>query len=142
MPNDEDAAGRRAAADAGAEAPTTHLDELDGGTQVLSLLKPVVLCMIIVVWLIDGIGATNVRGGFSSVMVYQEKSSDTVAVKAGGVALNSLALVALLAVVTTLLVVLYKFRCKLIIYGWLLFSVGAMPYMANANATSCAMSAS
>mmetsp|Transcript_46537 Transcript_46537/g.150075 ORF Transcript_46537/g.150075 Transcript_46537/m.150075 type:complete len:299 (-) Transcript_46537:262-1158(-) len=80
--------------------------------------------MAIVVYLLKTVDAAEQpASGFSEIMVYQEHSSDDAATIAGGVALNALAMVALLFVVTSGLVLLYRFSCYAAIYGFLLFSV-------------------
>ena len=66
---------------------------------------------------------TQVESGFSELMVYHEEEKDSVGTKAGGVLLNSLAMVAMLAVVTSLMLLMYKMRCYKLMYGWLLLSV-------------------
>ena len=48
--------------------------------------------------------------------------------QAGGVLLNALAMVAMLAGVTTLMMLLYRWRCYKLMYGWLLFSVASLLY--------------
>ncbi|KAL3896513.1 MAG: hypothetical protein SGPRY_013255, partial [Prymnesium sp.] len=53
------------------------------------------------------------------------RSNDSIGAIASGVLLNSLAVVGLLFCVTTLLLVLYKMRCYILIYGWLFLSVGS-----------------
>lgn len=76
--------------------------ELDPAAQVASLLAPVCATMAIVVYLLKTVDAAEQpASGFSEIMVYQEHSSDDAATIAGGVALNALAMVALLFVVTS-----------------------------------------
>jgi len=101
--------------------------DIDPGKQVMSLLKPVSLTMVLVVYLVGALGNPDeLQGGFSELMVYQEQEADSVGTKAGGVLLNALAMVALLFVVTTLMLLLYKYRCYKVMYGWLLFSVASL----------------
>ena len=76
--------------------------ELDPAAQVASLLAPVCATMAIVVYLLKTVDAAEQpASGFSEIMVYQEHSSDDAATIAGGVALNALAMGALLFVVTS-----------------------------------------
>jgi presenilin 1 len=98
-------------------------------SQVNSLLVPVVLTMALTVALSQALGPTAVRGGLASVMVYHERTTDSAATIAGGVALNALMMVGLLFVVTTCLLLLYKLRCMRLIYGWLCFSVGSLLFV-------------
>jgi hypothetical protein len=65
----------------------------------------------------------QIQGSFSELMVYEEHADDSAGTIASGVALNSLVIVGMLFGVTTCLLALYKFRCYVIIYAWLFFSV-------------------
>jgi len=105
----------------------------DPGQQVLSLLKPVCVTMAIVVYLTHELTELDVQGGFSQMMVYQERDDDTTATKAGGVLLNSLVMVGALFVVTTGLLLLYKLRCYRVIYGWLMLSVSVLLFTFGGN---------
>mmetsp|Transcript_18341 Transcript_18341/g.37377 ORF Transcript_18341/g.37377 Transcript_18341/m.37377 type:complete len:384 (+) Transcript_18341:74-1225(+) len=113
------------ASEAEAEAEDAAFDP---GRQVVSLLKPVSLTMVLVVYLVRTLGSPDSLegGGFSGLMVYQEQQADSTSTKAGGVLLNALAMVALLAMVTTFMMLLYKYRCYRLMYGWLLFSVASL----------------
>jgi len=116
----------------GASAPPSATP----GQQVLSLLKPVCVTMALVVFLAHALGKESVEGGFSSVMVYEERDSDSAATKAQGVMLNALVLVGDLFLVTTGLYCLYKLRCYRIIYGWLYLSVAVILFGSGAFVTS------
>ena len=98
-------AGSSGGAGAGGECDGGDGDgeyELDPAAQVASLLAPVCATMAIVVYLLKTVDAAEQpASGFSEIMVYQEHSSDDAATIAGGVALNALAMVALLFVVTS-----------------------------------------
>ncbi|EOD36004.1 hypothetical protein EMIHUDRAFT_467266 [Emiliania huxleyi CCMP1516] len=95
-------AGSSGGAGAGGECDGGDGDgeyELDPAAQVASLLAPVCATMAIVVYLLKTVDAAEQpASGFSEIMVYQEHSSDDAATIAGGVALNALAMVALLFV--------------------------------------------
>lgn len=103
-------------------------EDVQPGSLVMSLLIPVSATMVLVVLLIAEMrhATQQVEGTFSQLMVYQEKDSDTSVTILGGVLLNGLVLVALLFVVTTCLLALYKFRCYVLIYAWLFMSVASL----------------
>jgi presenilin 1 len=106
-------------------------DEIDASLQVTSLLQPVSITMAIVVFLVHEMAGASqqVRGGFSELMVYQEDTSDSTSTLVGGVMLNGLVIVAMLFFVTTFLLLLYKYRCYVLIYAWLFFSVSTLLFL-------------
>ena len=117
-----------------AAAPEVHPEDFGGkddvgpGSLVMSLLIPVSATMSIVVLLIAEMSHApqQVQGSFSQLMVYEEDASDSALTIFSGVMLNGLVLVVVLAVVTTCLFALYKFRCYLVIYAWLFLSVTSL----------------
>ena len=57
-------------------------DAFDPGKQVVSLLKPVSLTMVLVVYLVRTLGSPeNLQGGLSDLMVYQELETDSTSTK-------------------------------------------------------------
>jgi len=106
-------------------------EPVDAGDQVMSLLSPVTLTMIIVVFLVGEMenASEQIQGSFSELMVYQEDETDDASTILSGVALNGLSIVAMLFFVTTGLLLLYKFRCYLIIYAWLFLSVSTLLFL-------------
>ena len=109
------------------ERDATSEDEPAGnpGAQVLSLLKPVSVTMVLVVYLVHEMqdASQQIQGGFSDLMVYKESNSDSASTILGGVVLNSMVVVFTMFVVTTGLLLLYRWHCYRIIYAWLFFSV-------------------
>ncbi len=97
--------------------------------QVGSLLKPVSLTMVLVVLLVAELGDSPVDGAFSQLMVYHERAADDAGTIASGVLLNSAAVIGMFFGVTTLLLVLYKCRCYIVIYAWLLLSVASLLFI-------------
>ncbi|PRP80684.1 hypothetical protein PROFUN_11643 [Planoprotostelium fungivorum] len=90
---------------------------------ILTILKPVSLTMIFVIWAVKTISISAVFGGGSAIyMVYAETSTDSNAMKFGGAILNAILFVGMIVVVTVIFVVLYKYRCYKILYGWLILS--------------------
>jgi presenilin 1 len=59
----------------------------------------------------------------SFAMAYDEKATDTVQQKAEGSLLNAAYFIGMVVAVTVILLLLYKFHCMKIIYGYLIFSV-------------------
>ena len=105
-----------------------RFEDVDAGSLVASLLTPVSVTMALVVLLVVEMRNADqqIQGTFSQLMVYQEDASDSTATIVGGVLLNGLVLVVMLAVVTTCLLALYKYRCYVLIYVWLFFSVTSL----------------
>ena len=100
--------------------------EPEAGTLVVSLLTPVSVTMLLVVLLVAEMQSASqqIQGSFSELMVYQEDTEhDSASTIAGGVLLNGAAVVLMLFLVTTCLLGLYKYRCYILIYMWLFFSV-------------------
>eukprot|EP00761_Pharyngomonas_kirbyi_P011921 gb/GECH01011947.1/.p1 GENE.gb/GECH01011947.1/~~gb/GECH01011947.1/.p1 ORF type:complete len:379 (+),score=58.02 gb/GECH01011947.1/:1-1137(+) len=94
---------------------------------VVSLLKPVCLTMCIVIWAVNSLSPfLSTQFQYNALMVYREKSEDDTWLKLGGALLNGLIIVCLVVVMTVILVILYKFRCMKIIWGWLMFSCGLL----------------
>ena len=103
-------------------------DGVSASASVNSLLRPVTVTIVLTVFLVHAMAESpeKIAGSFSQLMVYEEHDTDTASTIASGVLLNSLVMVGTLFSVTTLLLLLYKFRCYLIIYGWLFLSVGSL----------------
>ena len=116
-----------AAADVASAAEPLDLSD-DAGSAVTSLLKPVTLTMVLVVFLVHEMkrASMQIDGGFSGLMVYQESADDSAGTIVSGVLLNGVVVVLMLAAVTTGLLILYKCRCYLIIYAWLFLSVTSL----------------
>jgi len=63
---------------------------------------------------------------FSSSLAYRESSTDTGVEKFFGSLLNAAIFVGMILIVTVIFVVLYKYRCLKIIFGWLILSTCLM----------------
>lgn len=96
----------------------------DAASTVLAIVKPVSLCMSLVIAVISTIGERN-KSGFNNMMVYDESENedDTDEQKFGGALLNAGAFLLLILFMTFILVLLYKYRCTKFIYGWMIFAV-------------------
>lgn len=74
--------------------PATPLAPPRLGAQVTSLLKPVCATMAIVIYLLQTLDSRQQpASGFSSLMVYSEKKTDTAGAIAEGVLVNGLVMV-------------------------------------------------
>ena len=112
----------------GNTADDSDAEGISASASVNSLLLPVTVTIVLTVLLVHLLAESpeKIAGSFSQLMVYNEHDTDTASTIASGVLLNSLVMVATLFSVTTLLLLLYKFRCYLLIYGWLFLSVGSL----------------
>lgn len=59
-------------------------------------------------------------------MVYQEQGGDSIGTKAGGSIANALVFVGIITLTTIIFVLLFKYRCMKILYGWLIASTTIM----------------
>ena len=104
---------------------TSVLDAVGG--EIVAIVSPVSICMMCCVFLVrllrvDGEDATqNVRGGIASA-AYQEESSDSTAVRAGGAVLNSVIFVLFITCATFGIFFLFKHNCTRLIWGYMGFS--------------------
>ena len=101
---------------------TSVLDAIGG--EIVAIVSPVSICMMCCVFLVrllrvDGEDATqNVRGGIASA-AYQEESSDSTAVRAGGAVLNSVIFVLFITCATFGIFFLFKHNCTRLIWGYM-----------------------
>lgn len=101
---------------------TSVLDAVGG--EIVAIVSPVSICMMCCVFLVrllrvDGEDATaNVRGGIASA-AYQEESSDSTAVRAGGAVLNSVIFVLFITCATFGIFFLFKHNCTRLIWGYM-----------------------
>lgn len=101
---------------------TSVLDAVGG--EIVAIVSPVSICMMCCVFLVrllrvDGEDATaNVRGGIASA-AYQEESSDSTAVRAGGAVLNSVVFVLFITCATFGIFFLFKHNCTRLIWGYM-----------------------
>lgn len=100
---------------------------------VLAILKPVAITMLLVIWAVRVI-VTPTAKSFTQIAavsqvydVYQSAPSVAITPLAIVGALgNAVVFVVLIVVVTVVFVILYKYRCMKLIYGWLIMSSGLM----------------
>jgi len=81
-----------------------------------------------VVWITRILNSSNIiiTSGDAIYQVYTEEEGDDTATKLFGSILNALIFLAIIIAVTVLFVVLYKYRCLKVIYGWLITSTGML----------------
>jgi len=90
---------------------------------VITILKPVSLTMIFVIFAVKVISEVNgVAGAYSSVIAYTESESDATGTKLWKAIVNALIILVAILLTTVIFVILYKYRCLKIIYGWLITS--------------------
>jgi len=108
------------------EIATGNEDDEDEDIQyqadtVITIMKPVSITMLLVVWAVKAINLPG-RNTVSAFMAYQETETSSTGARLGGSILNALILLAAILVTTVAFVILYKYRCLKIIYGWLITS--------------------
>ncbi|XP_048486196.1 presenilin homolog isoform X2 [Plutella xylostella] len=118
--------GRRPAEarQAGPTVTEVMVEELElkyGARHVIKLFVPVTLCMIVVVATISSINFYSVKDVYLAYTPFHEESPYAVT-KVWNALANSMILLCVIALMTVLLIVLYKKRCYRIIHGWLILS--------------------
>ncbi|XP_075982625.1 presenilin isoform X2 [Anticarsia gemmatalis] len=107
-----------------APAAEPQLEELElkyGARHVIKLFVPVTLCMLVVVATISSINFYSVKDVYLAYTPFHEESPYAVT-KVWNALANSMILLCVIALMTVLLIVLYKKRCYKIIHGWLILS--------------------
>eukprot|EP01125_Pyxidicula_operculata_P017151 TRINITY_DN597_c5_g1_i1.p1 TRINITY_DN597_c5_g1~~TRINITY_DN597_c5_g1_i1.p1 ORF type:complete len:453 (+),score=130.76 TRINITY_DN597_c5_g1_i1:57-1415(+) len=104
-------------------SPEVSLEEKAG--MINQILVPVCITMCIVIAIVKSISFPW-QDTISAAMVYNESANDDSSTRFLGSLVNALIFVAMIVVVTVVFVILYKYRCLRIIYGWLLLSTGMM----------------
>lgn len=95
-----------------------------GAKNVIELFIPVSLCMVIVVGTMkatDGYRYSSQTAIWYAQMMFTDQSVDT-GTRVWQSFVNALIMLCLIVVMTTVLILLYKFRCYATIHGWLILS--------------------
>lgn len=92
-----------------------------GARHVIKLFVPVTLCMLVVVATISSINFYSVKDIYLAYTPFHEESPHA-STKVWNALANSMILLCMIALMTVLLIVLYKKRCYKIIHGWLILS--------------------
>ncbi|XP_053613335.1 presenilin-1 isoform X2 [Plodia interpunctella] len=104
-----------------AEPQIEELELKYGARHVIKLFVPVTLCMLVVVATISSINFYSVKDVYLAYTPFHEESPYAVT-KVWNALANSMILLCVIALMTVLLIVLYKKRCYKIIHGWLIIS--------------------
>lgn len=95
------------------------------GVEIIGVMSPVSICMFLVVLLVYSVSTSpspDAAIRTAANLVYAEDPSDTAAQKLEGALLNAAVFVALIAVVTFLLVLLYYYNCTAFLRHYVRFS--------------------
>eukprot|EP01064_Diplonema_japonicum_P039084 TRINITY_DN970_c3_g1_i1.p1 TRINITY_DN970_c3_g1~~TRINITY_DN970_c3_g1_i1.p1 ORF type:complete len:325 (+),score=64.30 TRINITY_DN970_c3_g1_i1:84-977(+) len=99
----------------------------------MALLIPVSMTMIIVVWAVTNFTpiskVSDASQGGLLLPVATENKNDSSSEKFSGAVLNSIVIVGFFILVTSIMVVLYKYNCMKIIAGWLITSSAMILYV-------------
>ncbi|CCW67825.1 unnamed protein product [Phytomonas sp. Hart1] len=100
------------------------------GARFVSLLAPVSLTIILVVWSVNNltpISAFSQESPLTLLMV--EGKNDNAIDKLGASFLNACGLIVVVVAMTFLTLVLYKYHCTGILFSWLMFSSGSILFI-------------
>lgn len=91
---------------------------------VTAIMRPVAVTMALVVWLVRLIH--TVTANVSIGLAYHEQAGDSTGTKFVGSLENAAIFVVMITLTTVLFVLLYKYRCLKVLFGWLIMSTALM----------------
>ncbi|XP_066596516.1 presenilin-1 [Prorops nasuta] len=92
-----------------------------GAAHVIKLFVPVSLCMLVVVATISSINFYTIKGIYLPYTPFHEDSNVT-SIKVWQAVANSLILMSIIACMTVVLIILYKYRFYKVLHAWLIVS--------------------
>eukprot|EP00043_Microstomoeca_roanoka_P027220 m.13802 g.13802 ORF g.13802 m.13802 type:complete len:472 (-) comp7426_c0_seq1:99-1514(-) len=105
------------------EAREHELELKYGAESVLALIKPVSVCMVVVIATIRSVSYFSTNDTQFVYTPYESNNPNaTNSEKFGGAVLNALIIIGIVIAMTFVLLLLYKYRCYKAIHGWLLLS--------------------
>lgn len=100
------------------------LDDL--GQEITGIMAPVSICMAITVLLVKALnpeGTADTTTVAIATLAYQEQDTDSAGQKLGGALLNAIIFMAVIAGMTFVLFLLFKWGCYKLIYGYMGFAM-------------------
>jgi len=99
----------------------------DHASVVITIMQPVAITMLIVIYVVRTIKLPAYYiGPTYMTLAYQEQGTDSIGQKLIGGIENALIFLGFIILTTIVLVLLYKYRCLKIIYGWLMFTTAIL----------------
>lgn len=96
------------------------------GHRFVSLIIPVIITIVSVVWSCTYLSPLYFEGSDSSIhLVFNESGGGSVVDKARASILNALVIIGVIVLTTFLILALYKCNCGFILYAWLMFSAAS-----------------
>lgn len=118
----------RAAQEGSYESDFNMLDLEYASSQILSVTKPVIVCLLLVILIVRTISEGETSSQRFAALAYDEDNhkDDSAGMRLGGALINALIFVGIITLTTTVFVLLYKYNCMKVIYGWLFTSTTMM----------------
>lgn len=104
----------------------------DLGEELTGIVSPVSLCMALTVALVRVLNPDGLSGGSGVAIAstyYKEQADDSAGTKLTGSVINALIFVAIVAAMTCVLVLLFKYGCTKFIYAYMSFSGFSIYFM-------------
>ncbi|EPY21110.1 presenilin 1 [Strigomonas culicis] len=96
------------------------------GHRFVSLIVPVIITIVSVVWSCTYLSPLYLDGSDSTIhLVFNESGSSSIVDKAGASILNALVIIGVIVLLTFIILALYKCNCGFVLYAWLMFSAAS-----------------